>query len=48
MSNSQTIQELTDEIRDSTQFTHQAFAKMEEQIDYLVVELNRIEEEGLC
>jgi len=45
MSNSQIIQELTYEIRDSTQFTHQAFAKMEEQIDYLVVELNRIEEE---
>jgi hypothetical protein len=47
MSNSQTIQELTDEIRDSTQFTHQAFTKMEEQIDYLVVELNKIEEEEL-
>jgi hypothetical protein len=47
MSNSQTIQELTDEIKDSTQFIHQAFAKMEKQIDYLVVELNRIEEEEL-
>jgi hypothetical protein len=47
MSNSQAIKELTHEIRDSTQFTHQAFAKKEEQIDYLVVEFNRMEEEEL-
>lgn len=47
MSNSQAIKELTREIRDSTQFTHQAFAKKEEQIDYLVVEFNRIEKEEL-
>lgn len=47
MSNSQTIKELTHEIRDSTQFTHQASAKEEEQIDYLVVEFNRMEEEEL-
>jgi pimeloyl-CoA synthetase len=38
MSNSQNIQELK-------QFTHQAFAKMEGQIDYLVAEFNRIKEE---
>jgi len=36
MSNSQAIQELTNEIMDSSQFTHQAFAKMEGHIDYLV------------
>lgn len=47
MSNSQDIKELTHEIRDSAQFTHQAFAKKEEQIDYLVVEFNRMEEEEL-
>jgi predicted CopG family antitoxin len=47
MSNSQAIKELTHEIRDSTQFTHQAFAKKEEQIDYLVAEFNRMEEEEL-
>jgi hypothetical protein len=40
MSNSQNLQELK-------QFTHQAFAKMEGQIDYLVAELNRIGEEEL-
>jgi hypothetical protein len=38
MSNSQNIQELTNEIKNSTQFTHQAFAKMEEKINYLVAE----------
>jgi uncharacterized coiled-coil protein SlyX len=43
MSNSQNIQELTNEIRDSNQFTHQAIVKMEGEIDYLVVEFNRIE-----
>jgi hypothetical protein len=47
MSNSQAIKELTHEIRDSTQFTHQVFAKKEEQIDYLVVEFNGMEEEEL-
>jgi len=47
MSNSQAIQELTNEIMDSSQFTHQAFAKMEGQIDYFVAEFNRIEEEEL-
>jgi hypothetical protein len=47
MSKSQAIKELTHEIRNSTQFTHQAFAKKEEQIDYLVVEFNRMEEEEL-
>jgi hypothetical protein len=40
MSNSQNLQKLT-------QLTHQAFAKMEGHIDYLVAELNRIEEEEL-
>jgi hypothetical protein len=40
MSNSQNLQELM-------QFTHQAFANMEGNIDYLVVELNIIEEEEL-
>jgi hypothetical protein len=45
MSNSQIIQELTDEVRDSTQFTHQAFAKMEGNIGCLVAKLNGIEEE---
>jgi uncharacterized coiled-coil protein SlyX len=43
MSNSQNIQELTNEIRDSNQFTHQAIVKMEGKIDYLVAEFNRIE-----
>jgi hypothetical protein len=37
MSSSQNIQELK-------QFTHQAIAKMEGEIDYLVAEFNRIEE----
>jgi len=40
MSNSQNLQELK-------QFTHHAFVKMEGQIDYLVAELNKIEEEEL-
>jgi hypothetical protein len=44
---SQNIQELTNEIRDSNQFTHQAIVKIEGEIDYLVAELNRIEEEKL-
>jgi len=44
---SQNIQELTNEIRDSNQFTHQAIVKMEGEIDYLVAEFNRIEEEEL-
>jgi hypothetical protein len=44
---SQNIQELTNEIRDSNQFTHQAIVKMQGEIDYLVVEFNRIEEEEL-
>jgi hypothetical protein len=43
--NSQNIQELKIEVRDSKQFTHQAIAKMEGQIDYLVAEFNKIEEE---
>jgi hypothetical protein len=32
---------------DSNQFTHQAIVKMEGEIDYLVAEFNRIEEEEL-
>jgi DNA repair protein RadC len=47
MNNSQTIQELKNEVRDSKHFTHQAIAKMERQIDYLVAKFNRIEEEEL-
>jgi hypothetical protein len=47
MSNNQNIQKLTNEIRDSNQFTHQAFAKMEGHIDYPVAKLNIIEEEEL-
>jgi len=45
MSNSQNIQELTNEIKDSNQFTHQAIVKMEGEINYLVAKFNRIEEE---
>jgi hypothetical protein len=45
MRNSQNIQELTNEINDSNQFTHQAIIKMEEEINYLVAEFNIIEEE---
>jgi hypothetical protein len=44
---SQNIQELTNEIRDSNQFTHQAIVKMEGEIDYLGFEFNRIEEKKL-
>jgi len=47
MSNSHNIQELTNEIRDSNKFTHQAIVKMEWEINYLVAEFNRIEEEKL-
>jgi len=45
LSDSQNIQELANEIRDSNQFTHQAIVKMEGEIDYQVAEFNRIEEE---
>jgi hypothetical protein len=45
MSNSQNIQELTNEIKDSNQFTYQAIVKMEGEINYLVAKFNRIEEE---
>jgi hypothetical protein len=38
---------LTNEIRDSNQFMHQAIVKMEGEIDYLVAEFNQIEEEEL-
>jgi uncharacterized coiled-coil DUF342 family protein len=40
LSDSQNIQELANEIRDSNQFTHQAIVKMGGEIDYLVVEFN--------
>jgi len=43
----QTIQKLKNEFKDSKQFIHQAFAKMEERIDYLIAELNKIEEDEL-
>jgi len=45
MRNSQNIQELTNEIKDSNQFTYQAIVKMEGEINYLVAKFNRIEEE---
>jgi len=54
MSSSQNMQELknatmsnTQNLQELKQFTHQAFASIEGQIDYLVAELNKIKEEEL-
>jgi hypothetical protein len=46
MSNSRSIQELSNETKDSIQFAHQAIVKMEGEIDYLVAKFHRIKEGG--